>query len=88
VPTSVEQGVPFTMDGWFMVIGPKGIPAEEVSRIQGAVQKAFSTKEVKDAMAAQGALANVSTSEQARAFLQIESTRFAEIVKKAEVVAQ
>ena len=88
VPTSVEQGVPFTMDGWFMVIGPKGIPAEDVRRIQGAVQKAFSTKEVKDALAAQGALANVSTPEQARAFLQSESTRFAEIVKKAEVVAQ
>lgn len=88
VQTATEQGVRFIMDGWFAVIGPKGMAAEDVKRINGAFEKAFSSQEVKEAMATQGAFVEVSTPEKARAFLQTESARFADVVKKSGVVVE
>ena len=86
LPTAGEQGVQFAMDGWFAVIGPKGMSADDVKRVHAAVEKAFTSQEVKDAMAAQGAAVEVSTPVQARAFLEAESARFADVMKKAGVV--
>ncbi|MCJ0763866.1 Bug family tripartite tricarboxylate transporter substrate binding protein [Variovorax terrae] len=89
IPTAVEQGYPgFVVDGWFAVVGPKGLPPEQVRRVHQAFVTAFATPEVKEAMARQGNLINISTPEAAGAYFRSELQRYAALVKKAGVVPQ
>jgi tripartite-type tricarboxylate transporter receptor subunit TctC len=89
IPTAKEQGYPaYLVDGWFAVVGPKGLPAEQVKRINTALVTAFATAEVKDAMAKQGNTINVSTPEFAQAHFKSELVRYAALVKKSGVAAQ
>jgi tripartite-type tricarboxylate transporter receptor subunit TctC len=89
IPTSTEQGYPgYMVEGWIAVIGPKGLPAELVKRINAAVVAAFSTPEVRESMARQGNTINISTPEFALAHFKSEMVKYAGLVKKAGVVPQ
>ena len=89
IPTSAEQGYPgYLVEGWIAVVGPKGLPADQVKRIQNAVATAFATAEVKEAMAKQGNTINISTPEFALAHFKSELVKYAGLVKKAGVVPQ
>lgn len=89
IPTVVEQGLPgYLVEGWFAVIGPKGLPAAEVKRIHAAVTAAFAAPEVKEAMARQGNTINISTPEYAGQFFRSELAKYALLVKKAGVELQ
>ena len=87
--TSAEAGVPkYLVDGWFAVVGPKGLPAEQVKRIHAGFVNAFGTAEVKEAMAKQGNIINITSPEAASTQFKAELTRYAALVKKAGVVPQ
>ena len=89
IPTSGEQGFPrYLVEGWVAVVGPKGLPADQVKRINQAFMTAFSTPEVKDAMAKQGNTIHISTPEAALAHFKSELVKYAALVKKAGVVPQ
>ena len=89
IPTSAEQGYPgYLVEGWIAVVGPKGLPADQVKRIHNAVAIAFATAEVKEAMAKQGNTINISTPEFALAHFKSELVKYAGLVKKAGVVPQ
>jgi tripartite-type tricarboxylate transporter receptor subunit TctC len=89
IPTSAEQGYPgYLVEGWIAVVGPKGLPADHVKRINAAVVTAFSTPEVKEAMARQGNTIHISTPEFALAHFKSEMVKYAGLVKKAGVVPQ
>jgi len=89
IPTFVEQGVPgYVVEAWFAVIGPKGMAAAEVARIREAVVTAFAAPEVKEVMARQGNVINVSTTEFAQQYFRSEMAKYAALVKKAGVEAQ
>jgi tripartite-type tricarboxylate transporter receptor subunit TctC len=89
IPTSAEQGYPkYLVDGWFAVVGPKGLPADQVKRINAAFVTAFNTQEVKEAMSRQGNTIDISTPEVASAHFKSELLRYAGLVKKAGVVPQ
>ena len=89
VPTFAEQGLPsYVVDGWFAVLGPKGLPAAQVKRVHDAVAAAFDAPDVKEAMAKQGNVIQISTPEQALATFKAEGARFAALVKKAGVTPQ
>jgi tripartite-type tricarboxylate transporter receptor subunit TctC len=89
IPTSAEQGYPgYLVEGWIAVVGPKGLPADQVKRIHNAVATAFATAEVKEAMAKQGNTINISTPEFALAHFKSELVKYAALVKKAGVVPQ
>ena len=89
IPTSAEQGYPgYLAEGWFAVVGPKGLPADQVKRINAAFVSAFATPEVKEAMARQGNTISVSTPEFALAHFKSEMVKYAALVKKAGVVPQ
>jgi tripartite-type tricarboxylate transporter receptor subunit TctC len=89
IPTAVEQGFPnYLVDGWFAVVGPKGMAPDLVKRVHAATLKAFATQEVKDAMAKQGNAIHPSTPDAALAHFKTEMARYAALVKKANVVAQ
>jgi tripartite-type tricarboxylate transporter receptor subunit TctC len=89
VPTSAEAGYPkYLVEGWIAVIGPKGLPADQVKRINAAFVAAFATPEVKEAMAKQGNTIHISTPEFAQKHFKDELVKYAAIVKKAGVVPQ
>jgi tripartite-type tricarboxylate transporter receptor subunit TctC len=89
IPTFREQGLAnYVVDAWFAVIGPKGMPQVEVTRIHSALVSAFAAPEVKDAMAKQGNTIALTTPEQAQAYFRSELAKYAALVKKAGVEPQ
>ena len=89
IPTFVEQGLPnYVAEGWFAVIGPKGLPMAEVKRIRDAVAQAFADPVVIDTMNKQGNVISVSTPEYAAQFFKSEMAKYAALVKLAGVELQ
>ncbi|HSW07379.1 Bug family tripartite tricarboxylate transporter substrate binding protein [Aquabacterium sp.] len=89
IPTFVEQSVPnYVVEAWFAVIGPKGMAAADVRRVHDAVVVAFNAADVKETMAKQGNVINVSSSEHAHQFFRSELAKYAALVKKAGVELQ
>jgi len=89
IPTFVEQGLPgYVVDAWFAVIGPKGMAAADVKRVHDAVVAAFADATVKEAMARQGNVINVSSSEHAKDYFKTEMAKYARLVKKAGIELQ
>jgi tripartite-type tricarboxylate transporter receptor subunit TctC len=89
IPTSAEAGLPFfVVEGWFAIVGPKGLPPAQVQRIHAAITTAFNTAEVREAMSRQGNVVRIQSSEQSNAFFESELKRYARIVKVAGVTPQ
>jgi len=89
IPTFVEQGLPgYVVEAWFAVLAPKGLADAEVKRINAAVATAFADPAVKEAMAKQGNVINISTPEFAHQFFRSELAKYAALVKKAGVEVQ
>ncbi len=87
IPTSAEAGVPkYQLDAWIACVGPKGMSAAAVQKVNAALRTAFASDEVKEAMAKQGNIVNISTPEFALAHFTNELVRYAALVKKAGVV--
>jgi len=89
IATGAEQGLPdYLVEGWFAVVGPKGLPPAEVKRIHDAVVQAFAAPEVKEAMAKQGNVINVGSTEAAQKFFRSELDKYTRLVKKAGLEPQ
>ena len=89
IPTIVEQGLPgYVVEAWFAVIGPKGMAAADVKRVQEAVTAAFADPAVKEVMARQGNTINVSTTDDAQKYFRSEKEKYAKLVKKAGIELQ
>jgi tripartite-type tricarboxylate transporter receptor subunit TctC len=78
----------YLVEGWFAVIGPKGMAAADVKRVHAAVSAAFADPAVREAMAKQGNVINVSSTEHARDFFKSEMAKYARLVKKAGIELQ
>jgi tripartite-type tricarboxylate transporter receptor subunit TctC len=86
VPTMKEQGFPdVVVGGWFAAIGPKGLPAAEVKRLQAGITQAFNAPDVKEAMAKQENIIRATSPEQAVEIFRTEQARYARIVQKADI---
>ena len=86
LPTIAEQGYPgVEVEGWFAVVGPRGLPPAEVRRIHDAFVSAFNAPEVKEAMAKQGNDIHPGTPEAAAAFFRSEVAKYARLVAKAGI---
>ncbi len=86
IPTIAEQGLPgYNIEGWFAVIGPARLPAEQVRRLHTAFTAAFAAPEVQEAMAKQGNTIRLSTPEAAAQYFKTELEKYARLVKKAGV---
>ncbi|GLC92823.1 MFS transporter [Cupriavidus sp. TA19] len=84
--TIAEQGLPkYNVAGWFAVVGPAGMPAAEVKRVHDAFARAFTSPEVLEAMKKQGTQIEPGTPEAAASFFRSEASRYAALVKKANV---
>jgi tripartite-type tricarboxylate transporter receptor subunit TctC len=86
IPTIAEQGLPnYEIAGWFAVVAPARLPADQVKRIHAAVVEAFAAPEVREAMDKQGNIINPTSPEAAAQFFRSEMVRYGELVRKADV---
>jgi tripartite-type tricarboxylate transporter receptor subunit TctC len=89
IPTFVEQGLPtYVIDAWFGVLGPKGMSAATVKKVNEALVQAFNDPAVKETMAKQGNTIAISTPEHAQRVFRSEMERFAALVKKVGIEPQ
>ncbi|MBV8409336.1 MAG: tripartite tricarboxylate transporter substrate binding protein [Alphaproteobacteria bacterium] len=86
VPTMREMGYPkVNSDNWYALVSPGGAPADARRKIFDAATAALKTKEVAEAYAAAGGVVGGGTTEELKAFLKEEGTKWAEVVKFANV---
>jgi tripartite-type tricarboxylate transporter receptor subunit TctC len=87
VPTVGESGGPagFEVLGWTTLAAPKGLPPAVTDKIRRDVEKALADPDFKDKFAAFGYEPFPVTREQFGQFIQAESLRFADVIKKAKV---
>lgn len=89
IPTFAEQGLAgFSVEGWFAVVGPKGMAPAQVKKVYEAVVAAFNDPAVKDAMVKQGNTISISSPEQAQKSFRTELAKYAALVKKAGIEPQ
>ncbi len=89
IGTFAEQGLAnFSVEAWFAVIGPKGLPPAQVKKAHDAVVAAFADPVVKETMAKQGNAINISTTEEAQAAFRRELAKYAALVKKVGLEPQ
>jgi tripartite-type tricarboxylate transporter receptor subunit TctC len=84
LPTLREQGLPdYEIGGWFAAAGPAKLPAAEVRRVYGALDRAFNSPEVRQAMAVQNNKIVLMPPEQTVAYFRSEMAKYATVVKGA-----
>lgn len=86
VPTVSESGGPagYDVTGWTTIAAPKGLPKAVADKIQRDIEKALSEPEIKERYATFGYETFPATREQFNAFIQSESARYAEVIKRAK----
>ncbi len=67
------------------MVGPARLPADQVKRLHAAFTTAYSSAEVKEAMARQGNVIHPSTPDAAALYFRSEMTRYATLAKKAGI---
>ena len=87
VPTVGESGGPqgFEVIGWNAVAAPKGLPAAVTGKIKRDVEKALAEPDVQEKFKSFGYEPFPTTSAQFEQFVQSESKRFGDVIKKANV---
>jgi tripartite-type tricarboxylate transporter receptor subunit TctC len=89
VPTIAESGVPgYELTNWFGLLVPAGTPRELITRINGAVVKVLQQPDVRERLVAMGADVVGSSPEEFGTFMQAESTKWAKVVKGANIRAE
>ena len=82
IPTLAESGAPgFDVDPWFGLLGPAGIPAGVVTKINADVGKVLAEPEVGVLFKQQGATPLITSPEQFRAMLKSDVEKWAKVVK-------
>jgi len=61
VPTLVELGFDLETTAWMGVVGPAGLPAGIVSRLNSEIAKAVSSRSLSEVYAAQGAVPELAS---------------------------
>ncbi|MBV7499634.1 tripartite tricarboxylate transporter substrate binding protein [Achromobacter sp. ACM05] len=89
VPTLDEAGVKgYSYDAWISLIGPAGLPADVVQKLQAATHKTMQEPAVLKALSPQGFVAQGTTAEQAAQTLAAEITKSQTLVKAAGVTIE
>lgn len=85
VPTVAEAGGPagFEVSGWTAIAAPKGLPKAVADKIQRDIEKALAEPDVKEKFLSFGYESYTPTRDQFQQYMQSESRRFADVIKKA-----
>jgi tripartite-type tricarboxylate transporter receptor subunit TctC len=86
VPTAAEAGLPgYEVDFWYALLGPAGMPAALVDRIQRDVAAIVTAPEMKENLLAQGCIAAGSKPEELTTLIQNEYALWSKVVKAGNV---
>jgi tripartite-type tricarboxylate transporter receptor subunit TctC len=82
IPTIAESGLPgFDATSWFALLGSAGIPREVQMRINAETLKVMAMPDVKEKLAKLGLDPNPGTPEALASLIQVETTKWAKVVK-------
>ena len=88
LPTVSEAGVPgYQVVLWHGLVGPKGLPAAVLERVNQAANDALKSKDVADLLATDGVAPAGGTPEQFRALIKADIERWGRVVKQANIKA-
>lgn len=89
VPTVAEAGFPtLAIAPWIALIGPAGLPADAVHRVNAALNQSLAEPAVRKRLAELGHEAIQSTPAEAQAHIQAESDRYRRVARAANIKAQ
>jgi tripartite-type tricarboxylate transporter receptor subunit TctC len=89
VPTMQQAGVKdFQFTQWLALLAPASTPPEIVTRINGALRAALSSKEMTEKFNQQGFDAYLTTPDEAGKFIAAEVQRFAKVIKSRKITAE
>jgi tripartite-type tricarboxylate transporter receptor subunit TctC len=85
IPT-MREGVPelsnFDVSSWFGIFLPKATPAPAVEALNKEIKAMLAREDIKTTIGKMGATADWGTPQQFSDFVQVETTKFAEIIKR------
>ena len=82
IPTIAESGVTgYEVDSWFGILAPAGTPKEIVAKLNAEIVKILQMPDVKERLAAQGAVPVGNTPEQFAEHIARETAKWAKVVK-------
>jgi len=86
LPTASESGLPgFESDTWFGIYGPKGLPADVVTRLNAEFNKAIQSQDVRDRLGKLGAEPVGGTPAQFAAMVKKDSARWGKLIKDRKI---
>ncbi len=85
LPTVAEAGLPeATSDGWFGLLGPKGVPGAILNQLQGDITRLLREPKIREQLARGGAeVPNDTSAATFGKLMQAEYERYARLVKEA-----
>ncbi len=84
IPTLAESGLPgFEVTSWYGVIGPAGMPRDIVMRLNGDINKALASPQMKERMVALGVEGTPGTPEQFADFIRRDTAKWAKVIKES-----
>ncbi len=86
IPTVAEQGYPgFDATTWLGLVGPAGLPADIVTRLNAETVKILARADVKDKLAFEGSLATPGTAQQFTTHIRAEHAKWGKLIRDANI---
>lgn len=85
VPTASETLPGFEVDNWYGLVAPSGTPRSTITRLHGEIVRAINLPAIQDKLLAQGIDPVGSTPQAFDAFMKSEITKWASVVKSANI---
>ncbi|WP_295850284.1 tripartite tricarboxylate transporter substrate binding protein [uncultured Xylophilus sp.] len=86
VPTVAEQGYAgFDAVTWLGLVGPAGLPADIVKRVNAEVVQLLATKDVQDRLAVEGSVPATGTPQQFASLIRTELGQWGQLVREAGI---
>ena len=86
LPTVAESGYPgFEALAWNGLFAPAGTPGDVVARINADVNAVMKEPAVREALVKQGLIVGGGTADEFKAFIDSESRKWGEIIKKVGI---
>jgi len=86
LPTTAEAGLPgFELEVWWGLLGPAGLPATVLKRLNDELNAALALTDVRDLLAREGATARPGTPEDLGKLIRFELTRWRQLIKDAHI---
>ena len=81
----IEQGMPVEVGAWFGFLAPAGTPPAAIAWLNREANKVFSAPDVSGRFVKQGAAVPLGTPEAFAKFIEAESNRYGDVIRRAGI---